>query len=337
MIEQEHSTPEFEGVRRPILTWKESLVVADARRTQWQEKRPYTESAEVTLDTGGPVTIFGMGDWHYGSVYCDTDTLRRDLNAIAATPNAYMVLMSNLIDNGNPSQFPDSMLANSMTPHDQVKAINDLVKGLDEKGKIIGAVKSPCHEGWLWKKSGVDINELLFEDTTFPLLDNGGKLTVHLPGQDYKGYLFHQTGPFNSNFNKSHNVQQMQRLLLRGDADFVMAAHNHVGEAMQTYYGVGSRRTDVAYLRTGSYKGNVSGDPVVTPDMWNRDQRGSDGEPGAESIMLFPRKRVMQTFLRPEQALEFHKAMYTMAGLEAAGIIGRVNEIIDGVTVFEGK
>lgn len=329
MREIEHIQPDFIDVRIPVTTFADTLKLAQVRRDEYQEKRPYQEQATVLIPTEWPITIFTIGDVHYGSVYCDTDRFMRDITMIRETPNAYMVLMSNLIDNASPRQFPDSMLANSMTPNDQAQGMNHLIRELDEEGKIIGAVKSPCHSGWLWKNAGVDMNDLLFAETHFPRLDNGGILTLSMADAQYRMALFHQFGPFGSHFNKSHPAQQMQRLVLAGEADIVALAHSHYGEALQTYYGVGSHRRDVVYLRTGTYKGNVSGKIENTPDMWIRDKAGTDGEPSGEAVMLRGDRREMQAFLKPETAIDFHRALYMAELLTAQGVIGKLNEIID--------
>ena len=326
--EVQHTSPQFQEARNPILTFDDALKLATARRTEHKEHRFYQERATVSLDTEWPITLFTIGDVHFGSIYCDTDRFIRDIKAIRETPNAYIVLMSNLIDNGNPSQFPDSMLANAMTPHDQVKGMNDLLKQLDRENKILAAVKSPCHEGWLWKKSGIDINELLFADTKFPTLENGGILTVKMQGADYKVGLFHQFGKFGSQFNKNHPSQQMNRMVLGGQADIVVLAHSHYGEALQTYYGYGANRRDVVYIRSGSYKGNVAGVLNDPPDNFIRDQSGMDGEPSGQSIMLRADRREMQAFLKPETALDFHNAIYTMRRITTAGIMGQVDQLL---------
>jgi hypothetical protein len=217
------------------------------------------------------------------------------------------------------------MLANSMTPQQQAHAMNELLKDLDQEHKVLGAIRSPCHEGWTWKKAGIDINDLIFSGCNFPKIDNGGILTVQMQGVDYKIALYHQFGPFNSNFNKSHGLQQMQRLLLGGQADVVIGAHHHVGEVMQTYYGHGDHCKDVCYIRSGCYKGNVSGITGHLPDVWAQDKYGSDGERGGESVMLFPGERKMIPFLKPEMAAEVQEAMFTYARIKGMGLIASLN------------
>jgi hypothetical protein len=328
-MKEKHTKPSFEGIK-PIAnpTFEEATRVAQERRNKWQSERPYVERADIKIDTQWPVTIFFIGDVHFGSVYCDYDLFQRDMKAINETPNAFVVWMSNLIDNAIPSMFGDSTMQNVMTPHDQAKAMNHLIQTMDKNGKCLGAVRSPCHEGWLWKKGGVDINEIIFANTHMPLLDNGGTLQIKLSQAEYNVALFHQFGPFNSNFNKSHAAQQMQRLVLQGKADIVALAHSHYGEVMQTFYGVGANRKDVVYVRSGSYKGNVSGILNYTPDMWIKDQRGTDGEPGGEAVMLRSDKREMLPFLNPLQALEAQKAFYYMSQIQAAGALHNLDRFL---------
>ena len=318
-----HVTPEFVDKKAAEYSFEEGLEVVRSRRKLWKEKRFGQEQATVDLKgVEAPALLAAIGDIHWGSVYTDNDRFMRDISLIEQAPNAYILLMSNLIDNAIPKQFPDGMLSNEIHPEEQVITMRALVKRLSEEGKILAAVTSPCHEGWTGKATGQDINRLLFDKMPFPVLDNGGMLTVDLGDQEYKIGMFHQIGPFNSNFNKSHGVQQMQRLRLQGKADIVAAAHHHVGEALHTWAGnnLGENNLkDVAYLRTGCYK---------IDDKWVVGRYGTQGEPGGQSVMLWPDKRRMLPFLDIETAADVQKAIYRQEKLNAVGLLGMVDEVL---------
>lgn len=325
----EHSAPQFVDLKDRSTDFGKLLSVAEARRQQWQQERPYQMEATVKLDTQWPVLGTAIGDVHFGSVYCDMGMFLDHVDSIRRQPNAYIVFMSNLIDNAMPGQFPDSMLANGLNPQEQAHAFNDLVKTLDREHKVLGAIRSGCHEGWTWKHTGQDVNELLFQGTEFPLLDNGGLLHIQLPDAEYTMALYHQMGPFNSNFNKNHGLQQMNRLVQMGKPDILIGAHNHVAESMQTFYGTGTQRKDVVYLRSGCYKGNVAGVRGNSPDMWAQDKFAKDGEPGGESVMMRADRKEMLPFLKLETGLEVHRAIMDTQRLQAVGALGRIREILD--------
>lgn len=181
--------------------------------------------------------------------------------------------------------------------------MRSLTRKLDEAGKMLGAIVSPCHEGWTYKRTGQDVNRLLYgyEGRKFPVLDNGGAITVSLGGSiEYVFALYHQVGGgFNSNLNKNNSTQRM-RQLQRNNADVVAAAHNHVSEAMQNFADRREDRRPICYLRTGCYK---------LDDHWAKGKGYVGGEPGGQSVMLYAAEKRMVPFLEIETALEHHKAL----------------------------
>jgi hypothetical protein len=212
-----------------------------------------------------------------------------------------------LIDNAIPAQFPDAMLANAIPPDKQVVAMRKIIQELDEQGKILGAVTSPEHEGWTWKHTGQDVNALLFgfEDRHFPVLENGGRLNLHLPKAKYVVALYHRIGPFRSNFNVTHGLKQMNRLKLQMEGDIVVGAHYHVAGVEMVYEGTGKHRKPNAYIQTGTYKGIGK-----IHDEWMQGRYGSSGMPTCQSVILWPRKRRIEAFLDFETGMLAHEAHY---------------------------
>lgn len=264
-------------------------------------------SAKIRIQANEPVLAVLFGDQHYGSGDSDHERIERDFALIKNTPGVYAFFMGNLIDNAIPAQFPDGMLQNIIPPEEQVVAMRKMVQELDGAGKVLGAVTCPCHEGWTWKKAGQDINRLMFdyEGRKFPVMENGGKLLLTLeapydiPDVTYYFALYHQVGPFNSNFNKSHGPQQKKRME-HANADVVAAAHHHTAEALQTYHGKHEDQRAVAFMRTGCYK---------LDDQWAGGKGLGKGEPGGQSISLWPGIKRMQPRLEIEAAIEEHQAL----------------------------
>jgi len=297
------------------------LSIRGVRKNITEATRGYLEAkvtqprAEIKFGTELPITIFAIGDVHYGSIYTDTDKFHQDMEEIIATPNAYIVLMSNLIDNAIPAKYPDGMLANAIPPNQQVIAMRKIIQELDEAGKILGAVESPCHEGWTYQVAGQDINKLIFgyEGRQFPILENGGHLDLRFTDgrrtkQKYRMVLYHQVGPFESNFNEVHALKQMNRLNENMQADIIIGAHKHWGATHMSYEG--KERKIVAYIRSGTYKGIGK-----VPDAWIQQRRGVSGEPSGESVTIYPRKRILDTHLDFETGLLAHEAHYLLAAL----------------------
>lgn len=291
-----HITPEYIDTKVMSVNLAELVELSKSKRNNWKKGKIEQDTATIKIDSDFPLLLVFLGDIHFGSVYVDYDRFNRDYHNILDTPNAYVILMSNLIDNFLPTQFPDHLLMATMTPEEQVIAMRRYVMDLDSKGKILGAVISPCHEGWTFKKAGQNINKLLFgyEGRTFPILDNGGKLLLNLGELEYYIALYHQIGPFNSNLNKNNGTQRMLQLH-HPKADIVAAAHHHTAEAMATYYGREELQREVAFLRTGTYK---------LDDSWAKGRGYIGGEPSAVSVMIYPETKRLQPYLDLNMAIE---------------------------------
>lgn len=280
----DHFTPEFVGVHAQDVSVGDLLRQAQEVRTNFEKGRLEQNDGIVKFSKDAPISIAFLGDLHFGSVFAENDEIVRKFNEVRDTPNMYCVFMSNLIDNAIPSQFPSNMLNNSLNPDKQVLGMRKMIEELNTKGKVLGAVTSPCHEGWTWKHTGQDINQLIFgfEGRKFPVLENGGRLTLQFPSVKYEGNLYHQVGPFESNFNKTHALKQLNRLNLDMTADFVAGAHRHVNAVEQVFEGMGDNRRLITYIRTGCEKG--VGD---LHDGFSVGKYGKSGEPSGPVLTLF--------------------------------------------------
>jgi hypothetical protein len=304
--EWEHFTPSFVGTQVQLLD------VAELEKQMKQSQKLYEASrlgqteGKAIIKTDSPISIFFIGDVHYGSVYTDHERFVQEIDVIRNTPGAYICWMANLIDNGIPSQFPSNMLSNVTTPDKQVIAMRKLLQDLNARGKVLGAVTSPCHEGWTYKHTGQDINALMFgfEGRKFPVLDNGGRLYLKVGKTTYCVVLYHQVGSFESNFNETHALRQMNRLNLCMEGDVVVGAHRHFAAAQMVYEGVGEHIKPVAYIRSGTYKG-VS----RIHDQWSIGQWGTTGEPSAQSVILYPNQRRMVVNLEFGSGVEVYNAV----------------------------
>jgi hypothetical protein len=136
-------------------------------------------------------------------------------------------------------------------------------------------------------------------------MENGGELEVEVGEQKYKGKLFHQMGPFESNFNKTHANKQLVRLDMREKPDWVAGAHRHIAATENVYEGQGEDRKQTVYLRTGTEKGTGE-----LRDKFVVDKRGSSGEPTGQTIHLFPKDRRILSTLDFDDAMMAHESFY---------------------------
>lgn len=305
--EWEHFTPEFVGTKtQSVDVSRLNRQLTEAQDT-FIEGRLAQKEGRVKFNTELPVTTFFVGDIHYGSIYTDHEKFEQDMAEISATPNAYIIFMSNLIDNAIPSQFPSNMLHNAIPPDKQVVAMRKVIQSLDEQGKVLGAVTSDCHEGWTAKHTGQDINALMYgyEGRNFPVLENGGRLHLEFPGADYNVGLYHKIGPFRSNFNYTHGLKQMNRLSQNGECDVIAGAHYHVGSTEEVYEGTGDHLRMNVYVQSGSYKGTGR-----IHDQWVVDKYGRSGQPGAQGVTFWANERRMMGNTNFETAIMAHESIF---------------------------
>jgi hypothetical protein len=305
--EWKHFTPQFVGTK--VQSVKLTDLVKQINRGAENFEKSMIEQPKgwVEIKTNLPISIAHLGDLHLGSIYTDTNEVLRKMKEVVETPNMYCVFMANLIDNAIPAQYPDSMLANAIPPHEQIILMRSLAEKLNAEGKILGAVVSPCHEGWSWKVAGQDINALIFgfEGRKFPVLENGGELYVKVGKQAYLGALYHQVGPFESQFNETHALRQLNRLQLGMRADWIAAGHKHYAAAQISYEDYGDHRKPVAYLRTGTEKGTGK-----IHDKWANERYGHSEEPTGQMIHLWPNGRKIEVSLDFDTGLLAHECFY---------------------------
>jgi hypothetical protein len=304
-----HFTPSFVGTKVQEYKITELAHQIDEAQRIFVEGRISQPEGWVKIKTDLPVAVVHLGDLHLGSIYTDTNEVLRKVKEIKDTPNMYCVFMSNLIDNAIPAKFPNNLLVNGIPPDKQVMMMRSIAEDLNKSGKVLAAITSNCHEGWTYAATGQDINALIFgfRGRKFPVLQNGGRLHIRVGKVDYMGALYHQVGPFESNFNETHALRQLNRLNQRMEPDWLAGAHRHVATAQVVYEGEGENRKTVAYLRTGSEKGTK-----YPHDQFSVDRYGTTGEPTGQTVHLWPNKRQIDATCHFDTAVEAHEAYYLL-------------------------
>ena len=308
--EWEHFTPEFIGTQVQSMDINDALRQIYDGQKLFQEARISQPESTIKINSDLPVSIVFFGDWHMGSIYSDHKEILRKVQKVIETPNTYVIFMGNLIDNAIPAKYPNNMLVNAIPPDKQVIMMRQIAMKLNEHDKVLGAVTNPCHEGWTFSAVGQDINALIFgfPERKFPVLENGGRLNIHLPKAKYLGAIYHQVGPYESNFNETHALRQLNRLQLRMEADFVAGGHKHVAAADEVYEGTGKHRKLVAYIRTGSEKGTGE-----IYDQWAIGKYGQTGEPSGQVLHLFPFKKGVACEVDFDIGMLAHESLYLQA------------------------
>src|SRR3990167_9309880 len=286
-----HFTPTFLDTESQKFDTGEAMEIATARQKIYRDERIAQMEGTVAIHSEMPITVFMIGDIHWGSIFTNNELWEKHRKAILATPGAYVMFLHNLVDNGIPGKFPNNTLTNAVPPDIQFKVMQKWIKGLDEKGKVLGAIEGDCHEGWSWQVAGVSASNLIygFGGRKFPVLDNGGIIHLTVNDQLYNIGLWHKQGPFNSRFNPEHSLRQNRRLNHESATDVEVGAHYHNASASASYEGSTSTLRPVTWLRVGAYKGvpTFPGEKNFTTDKWSIDKFGTSGQPPAPSVLLW--------------------------------------------------
>lgn len=324
----EHFTPDF--VRLQGQTPEQIDLIQQAarvRRELYSAEFSGQTEAEVKVKGKLPVTIVHIGDIHWGSIFCNQDLWDSHRKTILETPGVYVMLYHNLVDNAIPGKFPDGTLSNGVPPQEQFTIMQHWIRELESRGKILGAVDGDCHEGWSWSVAGQSPGKLLYgyKGRKFPLLQNGGILTVKFAGDQFRIGMWHKQGPFNSRFNPEHALRQNRRLYHEGGTDLEVGAHYHDATASMSYEGNYGQRRPVGWLRVGTYKGVRGGNLT---DKWAVDKFGTSGEDPAPSTILMPEGHIFDTTLDFETGIAKHEAFRTIILIHQMGLADQLRDLL---------
>jgi len=330
-----HFTPQFLDTESKNYDPSQTLKVAQERRQLYAEHKIDQQEGNVKIKTNMPITIIPMGDIHWGSIFTNYELFEKHRNTILETPGLYTIFMHNLVDNGIPGKYPNNTLTNGVPPAEQFRTMQSYVKQLDEKGKVLGAVTSDCHEGWSWSVAGVDASELLFgyKGRKFPIIENGGILHLQVGKKNPEEYnlgLWHKQGPFNSRFNPEHALRQNRRLYHEGGTDIEIGAHYHNTSVSASYEGARDIQRVVNWIRVGTYKGVASGNEKgAVTDRWSVDKFGTSGNPPGVSVTLWSERHMVDNQIDFDTAVEKHMAIRTFALVNEMGLTDRLNALMN--------
>lgn len=322
----EHFTPVFLDTQSQGFDIKDATDALSQRQILYQKEKIGQAEGNAMIDSHGmPITVFMIGDIHWGSIFSNQELWEYHKEKVLETPGAYMMFYHNLVDNAIPGKFPSNTLNNGVPPDIQFKVMQRWVKELDEEGKVLAAIEGDCHEGWSWQVAGVSASNLLYgyEKRQFPILENGGILTLSVDNQDYKIGMWHKQGPFNSRFNPEHALRQNRRLSHESVTDVEVGAHHHNATASSNWEGSRDSLRPVHYLRVGTYKG-VPFFPGTKEnfisDKWAVDKFGGSGQPPAPSVTFWGDTRRMDDSLDFDTGMEKHMAQRTYALIREMGL-----------------
>ena len=196
------------------------------------------------------VEIHTLADLHIGDKFCDMEDIKKKINNIRDTPNAYCILNGDLMNNATKTSVSDCY-AEELTPMEQVEMCIELLEPI--KDKII-AITAGNHEKRTYIKEGIDITKFIAKQ--FNLLDRysptscfiflrvGEMVTGHRRPVCYMIYCLHGSGGGRREGGKANRLADMASIV---DADIFLHSHTHLPMIMkQAFYRTSPANSSIA-------------------------------------------------------------------------------------------
>lgn len=202
--------------------------------------------------------IHTMADLHIGDRFCDMELIKKRLGSIKSTPNAYIILNGDIVNNATKTSVSDCY-AEELTPMEQIERFCTLFDPV--KDKILAAT-SGNHENRSYNKEGIDITALAakqlgiherYSKTSallflrFGRVSNGKKETGG-SGQVrkvcYTIYTNHGSGGGRKEGAKVIRLADMASIV---DADIYIHSHTHMPVIMKQSFYRTDNKNSVAY------------------------------------------------------------------------------------------
>jgi len=244
-LEGDHPEPDF--ISSSSLPKNFQQYSAEWRQKQNNRTETYQDRGEVQLFDTSLVTF--QSDLHIGGEETDYARIEQEAEVIVNTPNSYVVLMGDLIDNF--SFNPPTHETLDVVP-EQLRFARELIKYYSDNKKLL-AIWAGNHDYWTMRQ-GFDIYEYLMEGTKAYKFFGVSYLDINVCDQQYKVCGSHQFAG-NSMYNKAHPQNRAIRFGGAWGADIVVSGHWHEKAiAQQTFDQYGGESFTATMIALGTYK-----------------------------------------------------------------------------------
>lgn len=241
----EHPDPDFVTPFRPQKDFQE--YSAQFRRRQAERQETYEDRAEIQLFETSLVNF--QSDLHIGGEETDYERIEQEAELIVNTPNSYVVLMGDLLDNF--SFNPPAHETLDVVP-EQIRFARELIKYYADHQKLL-AVWQGNHDYWSMRQ-GVELYDYLLQDISTYYFFGIGYIDLKVNEQEYKITGSHQFAG-SSIYNKAHPQNRAVRFGGAWGSDLVVSGHWHdkaIAQQPFTSYGGDTKVTSMVAL--GTYK-----------------------------------------------------------------------------------
>lgn len=189
-------------------------------------------------------------DWHIGDKFCDEAIIKQRLDYIKNTPDAYLILNGDLLNNATKTSISDCY-AEELTPIEQIERVTNLLEPVKDK---ILAITQGNHENRTYNKEGIDLTYLIAKQ--LKISDRYSKTTGYLFirfGKNDKGrkqlytiFCNHGSGGGRKEGAKAIRLADMASIV---DADIYIHSHTHLPMIMkQGFYRVDYQNSFIGHV-----------------------------------------------------------------------------------------
>ena len=217
------------------------------------KRRSHFVDMRMEPDSKGRVRIMATGDWHLGSLNCDEDRVRRDLQR-AIDNNWYVICMGDQLETATKSS-PGSGVFEQDEPDEQINRIVELLKPVADAGLLIG-IHHGNHENRIVNLAGVNVTKMVCRILGCKYLNHAAMHNWKVGKQSYTAYSTHGSSGSRLPWTKVKAAIDCFRFV---DAELVLYAHTHgLDHATQLYQRVDKKNRKVEHgirhaVLTGSY------------------------------------------------------------------------------------
>ena len=210
------------------------------------------KSVKVTLSNNlKMVEIHTLADWHIGDKSCDMDAIKKQIQRIFDTPNAFAICNGDLMNNATKVSVSDSY-AEELSPMDQLQTLCELLEPIKDK---ILLLTQGNHEARTYRTDGIDLTALLARQLGIydRYVREGGVLFLrfgktsshtHNRPQLYSIYCTHGSGGGRKEGAKATRLADMASIV---DCDVFIHSHVHLPMVMkQNFFRVDTANSNVA-------------------------------------------------------------------------------------------
>jgi hypothetical protein len=276
--------------------WRDILAHAEAGAELSDRLDTTQETANVSIDTKGPIAVCYTSDWHLGDIAVDYQRWKQDIQMILDTPNMYIITLGDLYENMRSFKFLATVLNQAINAKQQVKLLTGIADELSFKHKLLGAVEGN-HDGEFDERIfGESLQEQVFASSRAPRFKNKGVLSLNVGGEVYDNLLFHKSR-YRSILRPAHGAYREWEFIY--PAEVVAGGHDHQ-PALEVFWGyqiardMGKNFGGETYLiKLGSYQ---NGD--------FRLKYFQRGYPILPTVIYYPDRHEKRIVFHPSHALD---------------------------------